>query len=94
MITVTLTESEILGNPNAYELGTLVHDRYWSQKNREMELAELRQRTQPEIPFPKYDPCVMCGEESPYTQGHDVNFRIGYVEGGGQGCFQPSKCKK
>ena len=94
MITVTLTESEILGNPNAYALGEIVQERYWNQKNKETELARALKTSQPEIPFPKNDLCVICGQESPYTQGHDVNFRIGYVEGGGQGCFQPSKCKK
>lgn len=94
MITVTLTEAEILATPNAYALGEIVQERYWNQKNKETELARALKMSQPEIPFPKNDLCVICGQESPYTQGHDVNFRIGYVEGGGQGCFQPSKCKK
>ena len=94
MITVTLTEAEILATPNAYALGEIVQERYWNQKNKETELARALLMSQPELPFQKNDLCVICGQESPYTQGHNVDFRLGYVEGGGQGCFQPSKCKK
>jgi len=93
MITVTLTEKEILATPNAYELGELVHHRYWSQK--EPKPSDLpKVNNQPELPFPLYDRCVVCGAESPYTQGHHIDYRIGYVEGAGQGCFQPSECAK
>ena len=94
MITVTLTEAEILATPNAYALGEIVQERYWNQKNKETELARALKTSQLELSFPKNDICVICGQESPYTQGHNVDFRLGYVEGGGQGCFQPSKCKK
>ena len=92
MITVTLTEAEILATPNAYALGEIVQERYWNQKNRENEFVRSLKMSQPELPFPEYDLCVVCGQESPYTQGHDVDFRVGYVEGGGQGCFQPVEC--
>jgi hypothetical protein len=94
MITVTLTEKEILETPNAYELGEIVHDRYWSQKKEEDLRARILKENQPEIPLPEYDRCVTCGAESPYTQGHHVDYRIGYIEGAGQGCFQPSECSK
>jgi len=117
MITVTLTEKEILATPNVYDLGKLVQDRFWTQKKKADEMARILQETQAEIPFPEYegepkpsdvqslsneeqlpfpayDRCVTCGAESPYTQDLHIDFRIGYVEGGGQGCFQPAKCSK
>ena len=41
----------------------------------------------------QYDKCVLCGKESPYTMSTHIDLREGYVEGGGQGCFQPNKCE-
>lgn len=40
------------------------------------------------------DKCVLCGKESPYTIDTHIDYRVGYVEGVGQGCFQPNKCEK
>ena len=40
------------------------------------------------------DKCVICGKETPYTRNTHIDMRIGYVEGGGQGCFQPNQCDK
>lgn len=40
------------------------------------------------------DKCVICGKESPYTKNTHIDLRIGYVEGGGQGCYQPNICDK
>lgn len=40
------------------------------------------------------DKCVICGKESPYNKNTHIDLRIGYVEGGGQGCFQPNICDK
>lgn len=40
-----------------------------------------------------FDKCVMCGKVSPYKTTTPIDLRIGYVEGGGQGCFQPNACK-
>lgn len=40
------------------------------------------------------DKCVICGKESPYLRSTNIDYRIGYVEGGGQGCFQPNECDK
>jgi hypothetical protein len=34
-----------------------------------------------------YDRCVLCGKRSPYTLYDSIYTRIGYIEGGGQGCF-------
>lgn len=41
-----------------------------------------------------YDKCVMCGKVSPYKTTTSIDLRIGYVEGGGQGCFQPATCSE
>jgi len=42
----------------------------------------------------EYDKCVICGKESPYLKSTHIDLRTGYVEGGGQGCFQPNSCDK
>jgi hypothetical protein len=42
----------------------------------------------------QYDHCVICGKESPYLRSTHVDLRVGYVDGGGQGCFQPTECDK
>lgn len=39
-----------------------------------------------------FDKCVICGEDSPYTPNVHIDYRIGYVEGAGQGCFKPNGC--
>ena len=41
-----------------------------------------------------FDKCVICGKESPYLKSTHIDIRVGYVEGGGQGCFQPNNCDK
>jgi hypothetical protein len=41
-----------------------------------------------------YDKCVICGKVSPYKTNTNIDLRIGYIEGGGQGCFQSSICNK
>jgi hypothetical protein len=30
----------------------------------------------------------MCGIETPYSIGAHIDYRIGYIEGVGQGCFK------
>jgi len=40
----------------------------------------------------EYDTCVVCGKTSPYKVQTHIDYRIGYVEGAGQGCFQPKEC--
>ena len=42
----------------------------------------------------KYDHCVICGKETPYLRSTHIDLREGYVEGGGQGCYQPNICGK
>lgn len=41
-----------------------------------------------------YDTCVICGKKTPYLFGTHVNLREGYIDGSGQGCYQPDICKK
>jgi len=41
-----------------------------------------------------FDVCVMCGKQSPYKRSTHIDHRIGYVEGGGQGCFEPHMCSQ
>lgn len=38
------------------------------------------------------DYCIVCGKVSPYKRDYHVDWRIGYVDGAGQGCFQPRVC--
>jgi hypothetical protein len=42
----------------------------------------------------EYDKCVLCGKETPYTKSTHIDLREGYVEGAGQGCYQPNECRK
>lgn len=42
----------------------------------------------------QYDHCVICGKETPYLRSTHIDYRVGYVEGGGQGCYQPNECGK
>lgn len=41
-----------------------------------------------------YDKCVICGKETPYLVSTHIDHRIGYVEGCGQGCYQPNTCDR
>lgn len=41
-----------------------------------------------------FDKCVICGKETPYLKSTHIDMRVGYVEGGGQGCFQPNNCDR
>jgi DNA-directed RNA polymerase subunit RPC12/RpoP len=41
-----------------------------------------------------FDKCVICGKETPYLRSTHIDLREGYVEGGGQGCYQPNICSK
>jgi len=33
-----------------------------------------------------YEPCVMCGEATPYRKSDNIDIRMNYVEGAGQLC--------
>jgi hypothetical protein len=47
-----------------------------------------------EIKSNEYDVCVMCGKQSPYKRSTHIDLRVGYVEGAGQGCFEPHMCSQ
>ena len=40
------------------------------------------------------DRCVICGKETPYLRSTHISHREGYVEGSGQGCYQPNLCDR
>lgn len=42
----------------------------------------------------QFDNCVICGKQTPYKTSTHIDLRVGYVEGAGQGCFQPNKCNQ
>lgn len=42
----------------------------------------------------KFDKCLECGLESPYTEDTHIELRRGYIEGAGQFCFQEKICKE
>ena len=47
-----------------------------------------------QIPDDEPERCLVCGEFTPYTKGTHVDFRTGYINGAGQGCYKPVKCEK
>jgi hypothetical protein len=103
-IKVTLTEEEILSTPNDSELGELVRNKFW-QARRDQEgpqyddehfgltIGEDGLVTSVNRPD-EYDTCVMCGKKTPYLRSTHIDLREGYIEGGGQGCYQPNVCQK
>lgn len=102
-IKITLTEEEILGTPNSYELGTKVQNRYW-QARRDQEGPKIDEDyvylnvnkeglVESITKSEDYDICVICGRESPYLKNVHIDLRKGYIEGAGQGCYQPSVCE-
>jgi hypothetical protein len=82
-VSILLTEKEILNLPNDGDLGKYVRKKY-------LEIKEDLERSMDV----EYDHCVICGKQSPYTKSTHIDERIGYIEGGGQGCFSPNKCDK
>jgi hypothetical protein len=38
--------------------------------------------------------CLICGKDTPYRFNDDVDTRIGYIEGAGQGCYQSQICNE
>lgn len=103
-IQITLTEKDILDNPNYYELGKIATNRYWQARRDQegpqfydehfgMSIDENGLVTSINRPD-ELDKCVICGKETPYLRSTHIDYRIGYVEGGGQGCYQPNVCGK
>lgn len=58
----------------------------------DQELGELVRAKYFEAKAREKDRCVICGRVSPYDAGVHIDMRVGYVEGAGQGCFQPTAC--
>lgn len=85
MMNIIITEEEIKNNPNYFELGKLVSEKYW--KNKTVNSYNTF------VSDDGFDLCVVCGKKSPYFKIENIENRIGYVEGAGQGCFQPNKCE-
>lgn len=73
---MNITEQEILNHPNDSELGKYIRMKFNNQNEIDNE----------------FDSCVLCGKKSPYKKTFHIDHRIGYVEGAGQGCFQPNMC--
>ena len=103
-IKVMITEEEILSTPNDSELGELVRNKFWQAKRDQegpkfddehfgISIDENGLVTSINRPD-EYDTCVMCGKKTPYLISTHIDLREGYIEGGGQGCYQPNVCKK
>jgi hypothetical protein len=103
-IKVTVTEEEILARPNHYKLGELVQHKYWQARrdfegpqfnDEHFELTIDEEGLVQSISYPnELDKCTICGKETPYTKSTHIDLREGYVEGAGQGCYQPNECGK
>jgi hypothetical protein len=78
-ILITLTEKEILETPNNEMLGEKIRNKYWEVKRNSEQ--------------PQYDKCVICGKDTPYLISTHIDFREGYLEGAGQGCYQKHICE-
>jgi len=78
-IIIKITEEEISNRPNNMDLGQFVRQRYNDIIKTEDEL---------------YDKCNVCGKKTPYLKTDHIDYRINYIEGMGQGCFQPIACEK
>jgi hypothetical protein len=103
-IKVMITEEEILSTPNDSELGELVRNKFWQDKRDQQgpqfddehfgisidENGLVKSVNRPD----EYDTCVMCGKKTPYLRSTHIDLREGYIEGGGQGCYQPNVCQK
>lgn len=78
-LTINVSEKEILSTPNDSQLGEMIRKKFWEIKTQNLD---------------DFDKCVLCSKLSPYFKTTHIDHRIGYVEGSGQGCFQPNICNK
>jgi len=91
-LNVKISEKEILEYLTDTQLGSYVRGKYLTLKkiNEENNVLDMGQ-----IPdYDEYDKCVICGADSPYKVSTPIDMRYGYVEGAGQGCFNPKECEK
>lgn len=95
---IHLTPREILEHPNDFALGAYVREKYWKEKelldsNRDehfvLEIAEdgtvksiHNSPTLDEL----FETCVMCGKLTDTPKNLHIDYRNGYIEGGGQTC--------
>lgn len=79
---INVTENEILSMPHDETLGRWVRKKFWEMSEHQIMEREV-----------EYDHCVICGRQSPYTRNTPIDERIGYVEGGGQTCFNHPECE-
>ena len=90
-IKIKITEQEILEKSNDAELGSYIRRKYMVQQQsmkKEVDTLSMGQ-----IPDDEPERCLVCGEFSPYVKSTHIDFRTGYIEGIGQGCFKPIKCE-
>lgn len=80
---IIITDTEILMTEDDSDLGKLVREKYHN----------LSRTKYDDLNKKKYDKCVICLKDSPYTSDTPIDNRIGYVEGGGQGCFMGFRCR-
>ena len=91
-IKIKITEQEILDKPNDAELGSYVRKKYMVQQ--ELMKQEIDVLSIGQIPDNEPERCLVCGKFSPYVRSTHIDMRIGFIEGGGQGCFMPTNCEK
>jgi len=101
-IKITVTEEEVLGTPNYYDMGKKVHDRFWQAKrdqegpridDEHVGLTINEDGLVTSINRPDdYDTCIVCGKITPYLKSTNINLRYGYIEGAGQTCPNPENC--
>jgi hypothetical protein len=103
---VKVTKEEILNNPNDYELGRLVRQKYWNLNQQDIidnpdehfglvigEDGVVQKIIRAEqSQNDEYDKCIICGRETSYKRSTHIDLRVGYIEGAGQTC--DGTCRK
>ena len=90
---IKITEQEIFDNPNDMLLGSFVRRKYLIESNKK-KLSKIDRMSILETKGEEPQACLFCGKLSPYTFSTHIDMREGYIEGVGQGCFEPEKCLK
>lgn len=88
---IKISEKEILDNPNDAVLGSHVRTKYLIHKKHTQEDNSL---SMGQIPDDEPERCLICGEFTPYLKSTHIDMRYGFVEGVGQGCYNPIRCEK
>lgn len=90
---IKVTKQEIFDNPNDALLGSFIRRKYLIKSNKK-KLVKIDRMSIIEINGEEPESCLLCGKLSPYTFSTNIDMRVGYVRGAGQGCFEPEKCLK